>query len=86
MLGQHDGPASQGYYGTERWRVGDLVHDRHIVTLNAPYDAARAQIVVGLYRWASQEPAGLQHLHLLDAEGAPGTATSVTLAAGQVGN
>jgi len=74
QVGQHDGPACQGYYGSERWRVGEIVRDRHIISLSVPYDAANAQLVVGLYRWETME-----HLAVLDPDGTSTAATSITL-------
>lgn len=81
MVGQHDGPACQGYYGTERWRAGETVRDRHIIALSAPWDAQTMQLVVGLYRWET-----MTHLAVLDAGGAAGAAISVTLPGAPSGN
>ncbi|MHB9031617.1 MAG: glycosyltransferase family 39 protein [Anaerolineae bacterium] len=50
LVAQHDGPAAGGYYGTERWRTGDLVVDRHYLDLSQPYDPAD-HIIVGIYHW-----------------------------------
>ncbi|TFH41075.1 MAG: hypothetical protein E4H01_15500, partial [Lysobacterales bacterium] len=44
VIGQHDGPPALGYYGTERWRMGDIVQDRHYLALQQPYDAVRDRI------------------------------------------
>ncbi len=63
-VGQHDGPVAQGYYPTNRWRVGDLVEDRHLVSLSTPCDPQTCQVDVGLYRWET-----MQHLKLLDSAG-----------------
>ncbi|NLG28908.1 MAG: hypothetical protein GX557_13425, partial [Chloroflexi bacterium] len=81
MVGQHDGPACQGYYGTERWRAGETVCDRHVIAVSAPWDAQTMQLVVGLYRWDT-----MAHLAVLEADGAPGAATSVTLPGAQRAN
>jgi len=75
MIGQHDGPAAGGYYPTERWRAGDIVRDRHVIGLSAPYEAGRDELYVGLYRWEN-----LEHLAPLDQAGLPTGETSVRLA------
>jgi len=74
MIGQHDGPAAGGYYPTERWRAGDIVRDRHVIELSAPYEAGRDALHVGLYRWENME-----HLAPLDQAGTPTGDTSVRL-------
>ncbi|MHB0857415.1 MAG: glycosyltransferase family 39 protein [Anaerolineae bacterium] len=61
-IGQHDGPPAAGYYGTDRWRSGDLVEDVHVIDLQSPA-AEGCQIVVGLYHWETME-----RLRLIDAE------------------
>lgn len=64
LIGQHDGPVAGGYYGTERWRAGDIVEDRHILPLSAPSPTERSHLEVGLYRWPS-----LEHLQVIDPSG-----------------
>jgi len=56
---QHDGPAAYGYYGTERWRAGDIIVDRHSLTMDQPYLKAGSQVVVGLYSWPELTPLSL---------------------------
>ena len=63
-IGQHDGLPANGYYATDRWRAGDIVEDRHVVSLSAPWDSRTCQVVVGLYRWET-----MQRLRLLDQSG-----------------
>ncbi|MCE5258937.1 MAG: glycosyltransferase family 39 protein [Chloroflexi bacterium] len=59
-LAQHDGPTAQGYYGTERWRIGDIVVDRHYLSLTQPYDPASSQLVAGIYHWPDMTQLKLQ--------------------------
>jgi hypothetical protein len=63
-IGQHDGLPANGYYATDRWRAGDIVEDRHVVSLSAPWDSRSCEVVVGLYRWET-----MQRLRLLDQSG-----------------
>ena len=74
LIGQHDGPPAEGYYPTDRWRVGDIVEDRHLVRLLQPYQGRAAEVVVGLYLWPAME-----HLALLDASGARTAQTGLVL-------
>ncbi len=74
LIGQHDGPPAQGYYPTDQWRVGDVVRDRHVVPLSAPYEDSTCRILVGLYRLET-----LQRLNLLDAFGRPSQETAISL-------
>jgi len=73
-IGQHDGPPAEGYYPTSMWRVGDLIEDRHLVRLSAPYDGRTCRVTVGLYQWET-----LKRLALLDDSGRPTELDSLTL-------
>ena len=73
-IGQHDGLPAEGYYPTERWRLGDIVEDRHLARLTAPYDERTCEVEVGLYRRET-----MQRLALLDEGGQPTQRTSVSL-------
>ncbi|MEA3407197.1 MAG: glycosyltransferase family 39 protein [Chloroflexota bacterium] len=64
LLGQHDGPAAEGYYSTDMWRPGDIVEDRRVIPLSALYAEETDEIVVGLYDWRTME-----HLALLNEVG-----------------
>lgn len=64
LVGQHDGPMAAGYYTTAMWRPGDVVEDRRVMSLSAPYAEGTDEVVVGLYDWQTME-----HLALLDEEG-----------------
>ncbi len=65
-VGQDDAQPAGGRYPTSRWRVGDIVHDTHVIpVLDAP-DPTRDGILVGLYRAVDG-----QHLDLLDQAGNP---------------
>jgi len=74
LLTQHDGPAAGGYYGTERWRPGDVVLDRHLLSLPTGYDPERQRVQVGIYWWET-----MGHLSLLDGAGRATGATNHTL-------
>jgi len=76
LAAQHDGPPALGYYGTERWRVGEIVRDRHIVPQgSAGSEGAAREIRVGLYHRDTME-----HLALLDDRGHVTHVTSLALA------
>jgi hypothetical protein len=55
LLGQHDVPPAEGRWLESWWRAGQLLQDRHIIELDEPYDAARHQILIGLYRASTGE-------------------------------
>jgi 4-amino-4-deoxy-L-arabinose transferase-like glycosyltransferase len=78
VIGQHDGPPALGYYGIERWRMGDIIQDQHYLVLQQPYDATRDRITVGIYHWPD-----MTHLELLDSGGQPSGSTEISL--GQAG-
>jgi hypothetical protein len=75
-IGGHDGPAAGGYYPTSRWRAGDVVVDRHVAQLSAPYQAGADVVEVGLY-----QPETVTRLQRLGPDGAPTTATTIELPA-----
>lgn len=50
LVGQDDAPLAQGRWSGEWWRSDLLIRERHIVSLDVPYDAARHEIFLGLYR------------------------------------
>ena len=49
LLGQHDAPPAEGRWYNNWWRTGQIIRDRHIVSLDEPYDAEQHQIQIGLY-------------------------------------
>jgi hypothetical protein len=59
-----------GSYGTAEWQPGELVRDRHVLSVPADAPPGRYNLVVGLYRLPSRErlktPAGLLGLRPLD--------------------
>lgn len=65
MLGQDDSPPGLGRYPTNRWRVGDLVADAHLIALSSPCQPGD-EVWVGLYQLESQ-----RRLQVLSAAGAP---------------
>jgi hypothetical protein len=73
-IGGHDGPVAGGYYPTGRWRAGDVVVDRHVAELTAPYMAGECTLEVGLYR-----PGTIERLRRLGADGRPGEETAAIL-------
>ena len=74
QVGQHDGPPALGYYGTDRWRVGDIVEDRHPIELVEAFDQRSCEVRVGLYHWPT-----MKRLRLLDDRGQPGEHTELRL-------
>jgi len=61
VVGQHDGPAAMGIYGTERWRGGDHIADVHRIKGESLIERPDT-LAVGLYDWRTME-----HLECLDA-------------------
>ncbi|MDT8305936.1 MAG: glycosyltransferase family 39 protein [Anaerolineae bacterium] len=49
VIGQDDTPPLQGVWAPTWWQPDLLLHDRHLVSLTVPFDAAQHQVVVGLY-------------------------------------
>lgn len=74
LVAQHDGPAAGGTYGTDRWRPGDVVLDRHVLAPSEALGDGAYQVRVGLYWWETME-----HLSLLDAAGTVTQDTAYTL-------
>ena len=74
LVSQHDGQAAGGYYATDRWRPGDVILDRHVLTPSGVLSDREYQVRVGLYWWEAME-----HLSLLDAAGAATQQTAYTL-------
>lgn len=63
LAGQSDGPPG-GIWPADAWRHGDVLVDRQSIELTRPWDAARCQVLVGLYRWED-----MVRLPVLDAAG-----------------
>lgn len=74
LVGQHDSPAALGYYGTERWRAGDIVADVHPVALIEGMPSP-THLAVGLYYWENME-----HRPVLGADGRPTGQTELLIA------
>ena len=55
LLGQHDAPPAEGRWYNNWWRAGQVIRDRHIVSLDEPYDPTQHQILIGLYKASSGE-------------------------------
>ena len=55
LLGQHDAPPAEGRWLKSWWQAGQIIHDRHIVSLDEPYDAGKHQVLVGLYQTSTGE-------------------------------
>jgi hypothetical protein len=66
IVEQSDAPPAQGYWPLAAWQPGVVVRDRHIIDLEASYDAAQRQIAVGLY-----EPDTGERLPVMTPAGAP---------------
>lgn len=50
LLGQHDASPAEGHWLPNWWRPGQIILDRHVITLAEPYDNAQHQVLIGLYR------------------------------------
>ncbi len=66
ILGQSDGPPGQGRWPGPWWQPGFIVHDRHLVDLQEPFEATRHQVILGLYQADTRE-----RLPVANAAGAP---------------
>jgi len=64
MIGQHDGPPSEGAYPTSWWLPGDVIADHHALSATVPLSALLS-LRVGLY-----DPVTLARLPAYDASGA----------------
>ncbi len=49
LVGQSDSKPAQGYWPSEWWQPGQVVHDQHIIDLKEDYNDSRQQILIGLY-------------------------------------
>ncbi len=52
---QHDGQPLEGQYPTHHWSVGQVIQDRHVVTLPPGMPPGEYQVEVGLYLLATGE-------------------------------
>jgi hypothetical protein len=52
---QHDGPPVGGAYPTSRWAPGQVIADRHVLTIDPAAPPGEYELVVGLYLPASGE-------------------------------
>jgi hypothetical protein len=52
LVGQGDGPPVNGRYPTSQWSSGEVILDRHLVTVSKQVRPGRYTLVVGLYRGA----------------------------------
>jgi hypothetical protein len=64
VWGQHDGPPAGGLKPTDRWRAGEVVADRHILTFDPATPPGKYRLVVGMY-----DPITLVRLPALDQNG-----------------
>jgi len=74
-VGQSDGPPGGEIWPASAWRAGDVLVDRRTIALEQPWDAARCQVQVGLYRWQD-----LERLPVRAATGLPVSDDAVILA------
>ena len=49
LVGQDDNPPAEGRWPKDWWRAGQIIRDRHTISLDEPYDPTKHQILVGLY-------------------------------------
>jgi len=78
LWGQHDGPPVGGDYATSAWVPGQLIADRHVLTVDAEAPAGEYELAVGLYL-----PATMERLRVPKPDGGDG-ADRVVLAAVRV--
>jgi len=64
LWGQHDGLPASGLKPTDRWVIGEIVADRHVLILDPAAPAGRLRLVAGMYDLAS-----LERLPAFDASG-----------------
>ncbi len=79
LVGQADGPPGAGIWPANTWRPGDVLVDRRVIALEQPWDPARCQVQVGLYRWES-----LARLALRETVGLPAVNDAVILRADEL--
>ena len=66
MMAGFDSPPRQGSAPTSHWRPYELIPDGRIIPIGASVPPGQYQITLGLY-----DPATMQRLSVLDANGAP---------------
>jgi hypothetical protein len=49
LWGQHDGPPAAGLKPTDRWVIGEIVADRHVIVLDPATPPGRYRLAVGMY-------------------------------------
>jgi hypothetical protein len=49
VWGQHDGPPVSGLKPTDQWLMGEVVADKHILTLDPSTPPGKYRLVVGMY-------------------------------------
>jgi hypothetical protein len=64
VWGQHDGSPASGLKPTDRWLIGEVVADRHILMFDPVTPPGRYRLVVGMY-----DPTTLTRLPALDQNG-----------------
>jgi hypothetical protein len=64
LWGQHDGPPASGLKPTDRWVIGEVVADRHVLPLDSATPPGRYRLTVGMY-----DPVSLVRLPAFDASG-----------------
>jgi hypothetical protein len=55
LVTQHDGPPAMNFVPPSLWQEGDIIHDIHIIPLDAPLPAGTYRLAAGLYDPASGE-------------------------------
>jgi 4-amino-4-deoxy-L-arabinose transferase-like glycosyltransferase len=54
IIAQEDKPPGQGYWSSEWWQPGLIIHDKYLIALPETYDPLRQQILMGLYNANTQ--------------------------------
>jgi len=54
-VAQQDGPPASGFYPTSWWRPGEVIVDRHVITLQPDTPPGAYRLAVGLYEFATMQ-------------------------------
>jgi 4-amino-4-deoxy-L-arabinose transferase-like glycosyltransferase len=66
LLGQDDGPPLQGVWSPSWWQPDLVLHDRHLVALDADFNSEQHEVIIGLYDGRT-----VTRLPVYDAAGKP---------------
>lgn len=55
LVTNHDGVPAEGRYPTTSWRPGDIIEDKHVLSIPPDLQSGLYRLQVGMYRWPSLE-------------------------------